>query len=289
MDVTSLLNGSLAVERQAGEVIRLPTRSRTPWDAGGYSLTLNSSATRSPVQALESEGRGTFEPVQHSHYDDSPANDTPTYPVHKFTDSRSSMSSFTSSLHSATHSRLSSISTIDSTHTLSSTLVVQSFSPLSTAQRLGLQSCTSSEDSSHSDSTFRLHALEWSSPDRSLDTLVASSKLQVSKSPELSSRLKLDIEGGDQGALTYPHNEESSTIKGTVQNGRYPGEGATGSTRNENIFKGKGCGEEALSSSGIRDRGKEITDVDSANSKIDISGRRLVNGKAVHGRKSSIP
>ncbi|KAG4443037.1 hypothetical protein IFR05_001491 [Cadophora sp. M221] len=115
MDVTSLLNAnSLAVEQQRnGEnsaeekkravPTKAPSRNRTPWDAGGYSLPINtiSNPTTPPrteeVQRRESQS-------------------TPTSPRHKFSDSRSSLSSFTSSLQSASHSRFSSLSTVGSAY-----------------------------------------------------------------------------------------------------------------------------------------------------------------------------
>jgi hypothetical protein len=41
MDVTSMLNGaSVAAERPKSAETKLPTRNRTPWDAGGYSLPI---------------------------------------------------------------------------------------------------------------------------------------------------------------------------------------------------------------------------------------------------------
>ncbi|KAK0108298.1 hypothetical protein ONS95_003114 [Cadophora gregata] len=115
MDVTSLLNAnSLAVEQQRKDEkdveekkretpTKVPSRNRTPWDAGGYSLPINtiSNPTTPPhtqeVQRRESQS-------------------TPTSPRHKFSDSRSSLSSFTSSLQSASHSRFSSLSTVGSAY-----------------------------------------------------------------------------------------------------------------------------------------------------------------------------
>ncbi|CZT05120.1 uncharacterized protein RAG0_11344 [Rhynchosporium agropyri] len=113
MDVTSLLNAnSIAVEQQRKEETdaeegnlavptKLPSRNRTPWDAGGYSLPINSvsNPTTSP-RAEEGQLRES--------------QSTPTSPRHKFSDSRSSLSSWTSSLQSASHSRFSSMSTVGS-------------------------------------------------------------------------------------------------------------------------------------------------------------------------------
>lgn len=103
MDVTSLLNAnSLAAGQQKKEVSRTPPRNRTPWDAGGYSLPINT------VSSLQTTVPQTIQ------YDDSQV-ETPRSPHHKFSDSRSSLSSFTSSSQSATHSRFSSMSTVGST------------------------------------------------------------------------------------------------------------------------------------------------------------------------------
>lgn len=110
MDVTSLLNAnSVAAEQQRkmekGEASRTPTRNRTPWDAGGYSL---------PINTLSNSTHNTPPQNQNIHLNDSQQQtsaSTPTSPRHKFSDSRSSLSSFTSSLQSTTHSRFSSTST----------------------------------------------------------------------------------------------------------------------------------------------------------------------------------
>ncbi|KAL8376441.1 hypothetical protein RB595_007503 [Gaeumannomyces hyphopodioides] len=89
---------------------RTPNRSRTPWDAGGYSLplTLDAKMIRTPL---------TAKPVL---YSDSPPGEhhpdgnSPSSPKHKFSDSRSSLSSYTttSSNNSGSHSRISSLSTV---------------------------------------------------------------------------------------------------------------------------------------------------------------------------------
>lgn len=107
MDVTSLLNAnSVAAEQQRklekGQASKTPTRNRTPWDAGGYSL---------PINTLSNPTFNT--PPSHQNQDDSQnfSASMPSSPRHKFSDSRSSLSSFTSSLQSTTHSRFSSMST----------------------------------------------------------------------------------------------------------------------------------------------------------------------------------
>ncbi|RDW91284.1 hypothetical protein BP5796_02449 [Coleophoma crateriformis] len=116
MDVTSLLNGNAAagqqkVEDQAEkmEIQRKPStsppRNRTPWDAGGYSLPINTVSNQS-ISAAQSGQSGDLNSNE----------DIPHSPKHKFSDSRSSLSSFTSSQHSAGHSRFSSMSTVGSSH-----------------------------------------------------------------------------------------------------------------------------------------------------------------------------
>jgi hypothetical protein len=118
MDVTSLLNSGAAAAAAAAAAEQqkrmestrsIPTRNRTPWDAGGYSLPINTIA---------------LAPHSTSPQHDNPRhaeNQTPTSPKqHKFSDSRSSLSSFTSSLQSTTHSRFSSMSTVNSAHPLTS-------------------------------------------------------------------------------------------------------------------------------------------------------------------------
>ncbi|KAG9239619.1 hypothetical protein BJ875DRAFT_479282 [Amylocarpus encephaloides] len=110
MDVTSMLNaGSLDVEQKKMEEIKTQGRSRTPWDAGGYSLPITSKTPMSPPS----------QQPQRMEFDDNQV-ESPISPRHKLSDSRSSLSSFTSSLPSATHSRFSSISTVSGSHSLNS-------------------------------------------------------------------------------------------------------------------------------------------------------------------------
>jgi hypothetical protein len=111
MDVTSLLNSNPAAAEQRKRAdsgsSKGPSRSRTPWDAGGYSLPINTATngSKSPQKQSQSEYRR----------DDVPISTPPLSPKHRFSDSRSSLSSFTSSLLStATHSRFSSTSTLNS-------------------------------------------------------------------------------------------------------------------------------------------------------------------------------
>lgn len=81
---------------------RTPNRARTPWDAGGYSLPLTLD-TKTSTQA----------PIKQVACNESPTDsNSPKSPKHKFSDSYSSLSSYTSSLNSFTHSRISSLSTV---------------------------------------------------------------------------------------------------------------------------------------------------------------------------------
>ncbi|KAH8671062.1 hypothetical protein BX600DRAFT_509768 [Xylariales sp. PMI_506] len=145
MDVTSMLNSASAANREARESADLtptpsvadgstacssvvqtpspkttpsrrlseaqtPNRSRTPWDAGGYSLPL----TLDTKTAVQISARPAF-------YSDSPIDSaSPKSPRHRFSDSYSSLSSYTSSMTSYAHSRLSSISTLGGLQTVQS-------------------------------------------------------------------------------------------------------------------------------------------------------------------------
>jgi hypothetical protein len=124
MDLNSLLNANFSAAGQRKDVTRSPPRNRTPWDAGGYSLPINTVSSMT--------GTSPTTPPQNNHLDDSHI-DTPRSPHHKFSDSRSSLSSFTSSLQSASHSRFSSMSTVSS-----------AIQPLNTilAESIGLDSAT---------------------------------------------------------------------------------------------------------------------------------------------------
>lgn len=91
-----------------------PNRNRTPWDAGGYSLPLTLDTTSIP-KFTSNMGRPAFYNSSYSPTGDgSRTNSTsPKSPTHKFSDSRSSLSSYTSSsTTSLSHSRISSLSTV---------------------------------------------------------------------------------------------------------------------------------------------------------------------------------
>lgn len=122
MDVTSLLNSGTeaAVQHERIETSHTPLRSRTPWDAGGYSLPMNTISIP-PYSADSSVASPQATPLASSsihcidaQFDIQKRNENS--PRHKSFSSRSSLSSSTSSLHSGTHSRLSSLSTVNSCH-----------------------------------------------------------------------------------------------------------------------------------------------------------------------------
>ncbi|KAM3075063.1 hypothetical protein ACMFMG_007478 [Clarireedia jacksonii] len=124
MDVISLLNFSnVAAEQQKQETRQAPlSRNRTPWDAGGYSLpinTLNHTAISPSTTAANEVLNGCLQ----IHSYDSQSIETAKLPHHRFSDSSSSLSSFTSPTNSTpnstTHSRFSSMSTVNSIHPFS--------------------------------------------------------------------------------------------------------------------------------------------------------------------------
>lgn len=148
MNVTSLLNTSAAAQAAGGMIhteqhvdpsmamyqaqermvpmrtssdSRLVSRnSRTPWDAGGYSLPLTLNVKNGQVSP-------TSKPAYHSERTtvENIGSTSPKSPKHKFSDSRSSLSSYTTmssnnSCHSRSHSRISSLSTVSEYQPLSS-------------------------------------------------------------------------------------------------------------------------------------------------------------------------
>ena len=137
MDVVSLLNsGTEAAEQQDQiEKSRTPLRSRTPWDADGYSLPTNRITNPChAVNTITTSPRATsFAPeLIHSHdsrSDSQIVNGASSR--HKSNSSRSSLSSSISSLQSTTHSRFSSMSTVNSCHLSQSTFIVNSLSSTS--------------------------------------------------------------------------------------------------------------------------------------------------------------
>jgi hypothetical protein len=187
MDVTSLLNSSSAtVEQKRAESSHPPTRNRTPWDAGGYSL---------PINTLSNSNLPPTSPRQ-IHYDDSHVENASS-PKHKFSDSRSSLSSFTSSLQSTTHSRFSSMSTVNSSHLLNS-FGADLLSPESKSipQPLELTSLPMSIDSQ---STGEMRPRASLSPTDSLDALAAATEHRLfGQKPESTTRAP------DQSPSTTP-------------------------------------------------------------------------------------
>jgi hypothetical protein len=185
MDLTSLLNGSSsAAGQQRKEVSRTPPRNRTPWDAGGYSLPINTVSSMSTPTPTT--------PQQNIHYDDSLV-ETPRSPHHKFSDSRSSLSSFTSSLQSTSHSRFSSMSTVSSAIQPLNTILAESIALDSATkpQPLNLESLPAPMDHSHSRSSSSVTQPRGSiSPTGSLDALALVAEGQLARRQSEPSTLK---------------------------------------------------------------------------------------------------
>ncbi|KAN0108442.1 hypothetical protein V8E51_008184 [Hyaloscypha variabilis] len=183
MDLTSLLNtNSSAAGQQGKEVSRTPPRNRTPWDAGGYSLPINT------VSSVNVSTPTT--PSQNIHYDDSYV-DTPRSPHHKFSDSRSSLSSFTSSLHSASHSRFSSMSTVSSAIQPMNTILAECIALDSATKPLSLNLESTSLIMNHSRSSSSATQPQGSiSPTDSLDTLALVAEGQLARRQSEPSTLK---------------------------------------------------------------------------------------------------
>lgn len=106
--------------RTASDSRLVSRNSRTPWDAGGYSLPLTLNVKNGQVSPASN-------PAYHSERTqlDNPGSTSPNSPKHKSSDSRSSLSSYTTmsssnSCHSRSHSRISSLSTVSEYQPLSS-------------------------------------------------------------------------------------------------------------------------------------------------------------------------
>ena len=185
MDVTSLLNSGTeaAVQRERAESSRTSSRSRTPWDADGYSLPMSTitipsysveAAITSPqATPLASNSSNSFH-CDDSRFDIQKRNENPS--GHKTFSSRSSLSS-TSSLQSATHSRLSSLSTVNSCHPGQSTFTTNGLS--FTAEHISQSLDLASLDVTHDNPT----AL---SPTSSLGALALVAEQQLSADRTLS-------------------------------------------------------------------------------------------------------
>lgn len=122
MDVTSLLNAASTIREESAKDVGSPantsSRNRTPWDAGGYSLPINSPV---PNETSTTDSNNTLEETKDpilassNSYISSTSN-------HKPSHSRSSVSSSGSTASTSQqshHSRLSSVSTVSSFYPLS--------------------------------------------------------------------------------------------------------------------------------------------------------------------------
>lgn len=186
MDVTSLLNANAAEQQKKGDGSKTtPTRNRTPWDAGGYSLPINTlssmTTTSLPTTRTSTPPQNSLPNTQEQELE----LDTPSSPRHKFSDSRSSLSSFTSSLQSASHSRFSSLSTVGSlqqVNSISETLSGTKIQPIEFES-----SSTSTIDVSRPSTSGDIQPRGSISPTASMEALVlAAEKHSVSQRPSPS-------------------------------------------------------------------------------------------------------
>lgn len=263
MDVTALLNeSSYAVDQQRKgiETLRLPTRSRTPWDAGGYSLPLNTAALK--ITSPEVDYQDAF----HLGEDDTTTvipftSVMPTSPIHKFTDSRSSLSSFaSSSLHSANHSRYSSISTLNSPRAITSSLPDPLISP-----KLPLQSIEMSYFRNREEEEARLRFNQDHSRTQSLDTLA-----QIAEdyhSGDSSSPRVTTSEGGNDRRFQSQQPEEGRPNRFTPRHSRSISNGGSASsgTPNAEVWP-------TIESEMQEPRGTKMT-------LVEVDGRPQVNGE----------
>jgi hypothetical protein len=115
MDVISLLNSSTEAgeeQERREKSYTPPSRSRTPWDANGYSMPINKATSPSyTVNTITASSELIH--CDDSQFDSRDGNQPSSN--HKSFSSRSSLSS-TTSLQSTTHSRFSSMSTASSSH-----------------------------------------------------------------------------------------------------------------------------------------------------------------------------
>lgn len=191
MDVTSLLNAGAnanAVEQQKkAEASRTtPTRNRTPWDAGGYALPINTMSGVPMVQPLSSSA-----PAQDNvqMMEQESIQDTPVSPKHRFSDSRSSLSSFTSSLQSASHSRYSSLSTVGS---LQQPNTIEEALSRTKDQSMDTAMIPMRNQDANRTSPTGLHFRGSISPTSSMDALVlAAERHSVSQRPNMQRNLSM--------------------------------------------------------------------------------------------------
>ncbi|KAI9647824.1 hypothetical protein NHQ30_004212 [Ciborinia camelliae] len=197
MDVTSLLNSSsVAAEQQKsqGERFILPSRNRTPWDAGGYSLPINTSNHTINIGELSTGNEQSManQKIQKIHCYDSHGTYSEMSPHHKFSDSRSSLSSFTSTTNSTTssssnHSRFSSLGTVNSSYRNSffHNSAVKNSTDLSRSSYSSITPQNKIE--SHSAPTSPQDTRKFnmaSSPTENLDALATLAEQDSSRSPE---------------------------------------------------------------------------------------------------------
>ncbi|TEY37180.1 hypothetical protein BOTCAL_0526g00010 [Botryotinia calthae] len=195
MDVTSLLNSNSAAaeqQKRQGERFVLPSRNRTPWDANGYSLPTNTSNHTINIGELgtgdELSTVNNDNPRIHcydSHGTDSERSH------HKFSDSRSSLSSFTSTTNStatssSNHSRLSSFSTNNShpvsfSHKYCNSAAEHS-TDLNSSYSITSQNNIESYSAPTSPHNTRKISIMVSSPTENLDALAALAEQESSRS-----------------------------------------------------------------------------------------------------------
>ena len=201
MDVTSLLNANAAgqLKKDEKETSRTPPRNRTPWDAGGYSLPINTiSAPTTPPQKSEQDVR----------YDDSQV-ETPRSPYHKFSDSRSSLSSFTSSLQSTSHSRYSSMSTVSSTIQPMNSILAENVAIDSATKPQPIDLDSETPPYSHTRSSSTTQHQGSTSPTGSLDALavVAEERLPRRQSEPTTMTMTLTMTA-EVNAMSLSKDEE---------------------------------------------------------------------------------
>lgn len=129
MDVTSLLNAASTrregiAANHLGFSTHTPSRNRTPWDAGGYSLPINPASQNETFITSASESVTPLDDKRESTL----ASSNSLTSNHKLSDSRSSISSFASTTSTSQHSRLSSISTVSSFYPLSVITDIEKYS-----------------------------------------------------------------------------------------------------------------------------------------------------------------
>ncbi|TVY80646.1 hypothetical protein LSUE1_G003904 [Lachnellula suecica] len=206
MDVTSLLNANAmsgtgngtgcASDAKKNDGSR-SIRSRTPWDAGGYSLPIMSSNPAVTAAAMTPPL-----PAQHTIHCDDSRIDSPS-PTHKFSDSRSSLSSFASSIQSTSHSRFSSTSTVSSSYPLNGWEVI---SPKSTAVDLASPHLSTSAPPSEARSASIAGINE------SLETLCTIAEHHTTPEDEQQIQHELEADGARTFDLPRPSSPSDAIL-----------------------------------------------------------------------------